>query len=163
MNCVRMIIALTFLTLGGCSDHKTTPKETTFDPTDYPTDIQPLLAKLDSLVGKYNSETRSIELSQHGVDGHLKDETASQLAELANAILNELNNSFDEPVARIIGETWYQVPSRFMIAETESHDGISATFTISHHNCGVHEYDFIVDGGIGIVVAHRYDSLGINW
>ncbi len=161
---MNLTVAAFFLAAVGCSNRTTTtPQENAFDPAAYRPEIRPFLLQLDSLVGKYNSEARGIELSEHGVDGHLNDAEARRLADFANAIIDDLNNRFDRPVARTIGDTWYQVPSRFNITEAEPHDGISRTFTVSHLNCGLHEYDFVVDEGLGIVVADRYDSLGINW
>ena len=166
MNFIRLIVTACLLALVGCSEpttRSTTPHEPLFDPTAYSPGVQPFLLKLHSLVENYNSEARGIELSEHGVDGHLNDAEAKRLAAFANAIIDKLNASFDKPVAQKIGESWYQVPSRFKIKEAEAHSGVARTFTVSHHNCGVYEYDFIVDAGVGTVVGNRYDSLGISW
>ena len=102
-------------------------------------------------------------LSQHGVDGHLGEEAAKTKAAFANSVLADINRKFDRPVSQLIGERWYQVPSRFDITEARSSEQETPAFTISHHNCGLYEFDFTVDDGVGRVVANRYDSLGINW
>ena len=132
-------------------------------PSNYPDNVAHFLTTVAGLVDRYNSDARGVELSQHGVEGQLNDAEAKSLAKLANIILDEINHNFDKPVSKTIAESWYQVPARFNIVKTKPHDGKSTTFTISHLNCGLHEFDFIIVGGSGIVVAERYDSLNIDW
>ena len=115
------------------------------------------------LVDEYNRDANGIELSRHGIEEQLDQSEAAKMREFANTIIQKINLFFNEPVCKPIGDSWYQVPSQFRIAETDSYDGQTKTFTISHHDCGLHEFDFIVRDKIGEVVAYRYDSLEIDW
>lgn len=164
------ILLLAVIAVSGCNKNPThqsvTPNQSAsvpFDPNAYPDKLQPFLTQLVKLIGQYNSEAHGIELSEHGVKGQLDEDDAKRMAGFANSLLERINEDFDKPVSRTIGESWYQVPSRFKIAETDPHDGTTLTFTVSHHNCGLHEFDFVITNGKGRVIADRYDSLGIDW
>lgn len=127
-------------------------------------EVQRFLLELQGLVELYNRVGNGIELSEHGISAQLSEKDAQAMASNANKLLNEINAHFRTPVCKPIGATWYQVPSQFGLAVRSEADAYNhACFTISHHNCGLHEFDFLVTDGIGNVVADRYDSLGIAW
>ena len=136
---------------------------------DAPQPTKAWLNELQSLVSHYNENANGIELSEHGVKGNLPKSVAAGMAENANSLLTEINDRFDQPVAKLIGSTWYQAPSRFRIDFRSVRDAGDPNnnkliFTISHDDCGRYEYDFeIQDEGLARVTDERYDSYGIGW
>ena len=135
----------------------------TIKPSDYDPDVASLLTAIQELTNRYNFEAKGAELSNLEFAKLLKKDEAKQLTSFANSILEKINSKFDMRVVRLIGESWYQVPHEFRIVENTTNPTGATVFTISHLNCGLHEYDFIVENEIATLVGERYDDLNIDW
>jgi hypothetical protein len=136
-----------------------------WEQVDASPETKKFLIELTAIIDRYNNEAGGVELSAHGIDGHLRDTDAKRMAASANRILDEINAMFTAPVCRPIGDTWYQVPARFTLTPVphDEQDG-PRKYRISHHDCGLYECDFIVKAdGRGHVVNRRYDDLGYTW
>jgi hypothetical protein len=161
-----VIILVLFL---GCDKSASSdlPESMDVNQFDASPEVKRVLTEIKESIDRYNRVARGIELSEHGVKGHLSDATAAKMAQNANRLISDINSHFTTPVCKYIGATWYQVPSRFCLnvqenASTRKRD--APCFTISHHNCGLYEYDFVINNnGFAEVVAERYDDLDIQW
>ena len=128
-------------------------------------EAEQMLGKIQHLIHLYNREGIGVELSKAGVEGHLSSDDAVRKSHKANKLLGKINRLFSALVCRTIGSTWYQVPAHFSLGVADSPGSANAPcFTISHLNCGRHEFDFVInDDGRAEVIAERYDDLGVPW
>lgn len=129
--------------------------------------VRQALKRLESLIDRYNRDGYGVKLSEHGINGNLSDQNAKEIARNANKLLAEINGIFDRPVCRLIEAQWYQVPSRFRLTVQNTRsirDQYPNCFTISHQDCGLYEFDFVVNvDGSAKVVGERYNDLGGLW